>query len=173
METGTGKTYVYLRTIFELNKQFGFTKFVIVVPSVAIKEGVQDAPDHRGPLQKHLRRRAVRLLPLRFRQARPGAQFRHQPGDPDHGGDRRRHQQKGREQPLQAQREGERREADRPDQGDAPDRHRGRAAERRWRSGRAWPGSADGHEPALHAALLRDPRGQAPHGLPPGCRGCL
>jgi len=39
METGTGKTYVYLRTIFELNKQFGFTKFVIVVPSVAIKEG--------------------------------------------------------------------------------------------------------------------------------------
>jgi type III restriction enzyme len=40
METGTGKTYVYLRTIFELNKRYGFTKFVIVVPSVAIKEGV-------------------------------------------------------------------------------------------------------------------------------------
>ena len=40
METGTGKTYVYLRSIFELNKLFGFTKFVIVVPSVAIKEGV-------------------------------------------------------------------------------------------------------------------------------------
>ncbi len=40
METGTGKTYVYLRTIFELNKRFGFTKFVIVVPSIAIKEGV-------------------------------------------------------------------------------------------------------------------------------------
>lgn len=40
METGTGKTYVYLRTIFELNKQYGFTKFIIVVPSVAIKEGV-------------------------------------------------------------------------------------------------------------------------------------
>lgn len=40
METGTGKTYVYLRTIFELNKRFGFTKFLIVVPSVAIKEGV-------------------------------------------------------------------------------------------------------------------------------------
>jgi type III restriction enzyme len=39
METGTGKTYVYLRTIFELNKRYGFTKFVIVVPSVAIKEG--------------------------------------------------------------------------------------------------------------------------------------
>jgi type III restriction enzyme len=40
METGTGKTYVYLRTIFELHEQYGFTKFVIVVPSVAIKEGV-------------------------------------------------------------------------------------------------------------------------------------
>src|SRR5579859_6921343 len=40
METGTGKTYVYLRTIFELNKLYGFTKFVIVVPSGAIKEGV-------------------------------------------------------------------------------------------------------------------------------------
>ncbi|MDN5870198.1 MAG: DEAD/DEAH box helicase family protein [Nitrococcus sp.] len=40
METGTGKTYVYLRTIFELNRRFGFTKFVVVVPSIAIKEGV-------------------------------------------------------------------------------------------------------------------------------------
>ena len=40
METGTGKTYVYLRSVFELNKRYGFTKFVIVVPSVAIKEGV-------------------------------------------------------------------------------------------------------------------------------------
>ena len=40
METGTGKTYVYLRTIMELNKVYGFTKFIIVVPSIAIKEGV-------------------------------------------------------------------------------------------------------------------------------------
>ncbi len=40
METGTGKTYVYLKTIYELNKNYGFTKFVIVVPSVAIREGV-------------------------------------------------------------------------------------------------------------------------------------
>lgn len=39
METGTGKTYVYLRTIFELAKRYNFTKFVILVPSVAIKEG--------------------------------------------------------------------------------------------------------------------------------------
>jgi type III restriction enzyme len=40
METGTGKTYVYLRTIFELNKRYGLTKFVVVVPNVAIREGV-------------------------------------------------------------------------------------------------------------------------------------
>ena len=40
METGTGKTYVYLRTIYELNQLYGFKKFVIVVPSVAIREGV-------------------------------------------------------------------------------------------------------------------------------------
>lgn len=40
METGTGKTYVYLRTIYELHRVYGFKKFVIVVPSVAIREGV-------------------------------------------------------------------------------------------------------------------------------------
>lgn len=40
METGTGKTYVYIRTIYELNKLYGFTKFIVVVPSVAIREGV-------------------------------------------------------------------------------------------------------------------------------------
>ena len=45
METGTGKTYVYLRTIFELHKTYGFTKFVIVVPSVAIREGVLKSLD--------------------------------------------------------------------------------------------------------------------------------
>ncbi len=40
METGTGKTYVYLRTVHELHHKYGFTKFVVVVPSVAIREGV-------------------------------------------------------------------------------------------------------------------------------------
>lgn len=45
METGTGKTYVYLRTILELNKNYGFSKFVIVVPSIAIKEGVKKTID--------------------------------------------------------------------------------------------------------------------------------
>jgi len=40
METGTGKTYVYIKTMFELNKQYGWSKFIIVVPSIAIREGV-------------------------------------------------------------------------------------------------------------------------------------
>lgn len=40
METGTGKTYCYIKTIFELNKQFGWSKFIVVVPSIAIREGV-------------------------------------------------------------------------------------------------------------------------------------
>jgi type III restriction enzyme len=40
METGTGKTYVYLRTAFELHARYGFSKFIVVVPSVAIREGV-------------------------------------------------------------------------------------------------------------------------------------
>ena len=41
METGTGKTYVYIKTIFELNKLYGFSKFIVVVPSIAIREGVK------------------------------------------------------------------------------------------------------------------------------------
>lgn len=45
METGTGKTYVYLRTIFELNQKYGFKKFIIVVPSVAIREGTVKSLD--------------------------------------------------------------------------------------------------------------------------------
>ena len=40
METGTGKTYVYIKTMFELNKQYGWNKFIVVVPSIAIREGV-------------------------------------------------------------------------------------------------------------------------------------
>ena len=54
METGTGKTYVYIRTIYELNRRYGLTKFIIVVPSVAIREGVkksfQSMGEHFGVL---------------------------------------------------------------------------------------------------------------------------
>lgn len=52
METGTGKTYTYIKTMYELNKLYGWTKFIIVVPSVAIREGVlksfQTMDDHFG-----------------------------------------------------------------------------------------------------------------------------
>lgn len=50
METGTGKTYVYIKTMFELNKLYGWSKFIVMVPSIAIREGVyktfQDTADH-------------------------------------------------------------------------------------------------------------------------------
>ena len=45
METGVGKTYTYIQTIYELNKRYGWRKFVIVVPSVAIREGVKKTFD--------------------------------------------------------------------------------------------------------------------------------
>ena len=59
METGTGKTYVYIKTMFELNKRYGWSKFIVVVPSVAIREGVKksfdDMADH---FQQHYGKKA-------------------------------------------------------------------------------------------------------------------
>lgn len=49
METGTGKTYVYLRTMLELHRRYGLRKFVVVVPSVAVREGVLKTLDVTGP----------------------------------------------------------------------------------------------------------------------------
>lgn len=60
METGTGKTYVYLRTIFELAKRYSFTKFIILVPSVAIREGVSTS---------------IRLMRDHFRELYPSHPF--------------------------------------------------------------------------------------------------
>lgn len=60
METGTGKTYVYLRTIFELAKNYNFTKFVILVPGVAIREGVATS---------------IRLMKEHFRLIYPATPF--------------------------------------------------------------------------------------------------
>ena len=58
METGTGKTYVYLRTFLELNRKFGFRKFIIVVPSVAIREGIlktlEITKEHFGAIFKNV-----------------------------------------------------------------------------------------------------------------------
>ena len=45
METGTGKTYVYIKTIMELHKRYGWSKYIVVVPSIAIREGVQNSSD--------------------------------------------------------------------------------------------------------------------------------
>ncbi len=60
METGTGKTYVYLRTVFELAEKYGFTKFIILVPSVAIREGVNTS---------------IRLMQQHFRDLYPSHPF--------------------------------------------------------------------------------------------------
>ena len=50
METGTGKTYFYIKTIFEPNNLYGWSKYIVVVPSIAIREGVykslEDTADH-------------------------------------------------------------------------------------------------------------------------------
>ncbi len=62
METGTGKTYVYLRTIFELNRQYGWRKFVIVVPSVPIREGVLQS---------------IRAMTTHFKSVFDGVHFSH------------------------------------------------------------------------------------------------
>ena len=62
METGTGKTYVYLRAIFELHRHYGFTKFAIVVPSIAIKEGVN---------------KSIEMMAAHFRSLYAGVPFQH------------------------------------------------------------------------------------------------
>ena len=56
METGTGKTYVYIKSMFELNKQYGWSKFIVVVPSIAIREGplVQIQSHRLNPLSKRV-----------------------------------------------------------------------------------------------------------------------
>ncbi len=48
METGTGKTFVYTKTMFELNRRYGWSKFIVVVPSIAIREGVAKSLDMTG-----------------------------------------------------------------------------------------------------------------------------
>ena len=60
METGTGKTYTFIKTIYELNKVYGFRKFVIVTPSVAIREGAQDSINQVG---QEMTRRNMNIQP--------------------------------------------------------------------------------------------------------------
>ena len=99
METGTGKTYVYLRTIAELHRKYGFRKFVIIVPSVAIREGVMSSlrllEDHIRDLYDGLQYNRARL---RQQRARPRASVRHRTAPADHG-DQHRRDDRGQEQP--------------------------------------------------------------------------
>lgn len=69
METGTGKTYTYIRTMYELNKHYGWSKFIVIVPSIAIREGVyktfQITQDHFQELYGH------RIAPFIYNSSRP------------------------------------------------------------------------------------------------------
>ena len=168
METGTGKTYVYLRTIFELNRRFGFTKFVIVVPSVAIKEGVyktlQITEEHFRGLYANAPFEYFLYDSSKLGQVRNFATSPHIQimvvtvgaiNKKDVNNLYKDSEKTGGEKPIDLIK------ATRPivivDEPQSVDGGlEGRGKE------------ALGHdEPALHAALLRHPRRQAPHGLPP------
>ena len=62
METGTGKTYCYIRTMFELNKQYGWSKFIIVVPSIAIREGVYKSLEMMADHFHHIYQKKARFF---------------------------------------------------------------------------------------------------------------
>ena len=61
METGTGKTYVYTKTMYELNKQYGWSKFIIMVPSVAIREGVHKSLEITADHFQEIYRKKIRF----------------------------------------------------------------------------------------------------------------
>lgn len=69
METGTGKTYTYIRTMYELHKHYGWSKYIIIVPSIAIREGVyksfQDTQDHFQEIYNH------KISPFIYNSGRP------------------------------------------------------------------------------------------------------
>ena len=87
METGTGKTYTYVKTIYELNARYGWSRFIIVVPSVAVREGVyrslQTTQEHFAGVRQaaavfHLHLRPPRPGgPLRLRQRHSGHDYQH------------------------------------------------------------------------------------------------
>ena len=174
METGTGKTYVYLRTIFELNKAYGLKKFIIVVPSIAIKEGVAksleitrehfqtvyesvvyDTYIYDGSRPEDVRSFAVNdnisIMVLNI------AAFRKSFDDPE---------KENKANIIH-------RAIDQPDPGDQPHRHRGRAPER---GGQGGHGLQKGHgvpQCPVYPALFRHPRGKAQPGVQAGRGGRL
>ena len=173
METGTGKTYVYLRTIFELNKRYGFTKFVIVVPSVAIKEGVykslQITEEHfkglyAGMPFDYFLYDSSKLGQVRNFATSPQIQIMVVTvgaiNKKDVNNLYKDSEKTGGEKPIDLIR------ATRPIViVDEPQSVDGGLP-----GGQESPGC---HESAVHSALLGYPCGQAPHGVPAGCGGRL
>ena len=174
METGTGKTYVYLRTIFELNKRYGFTKFVIVVPSIAIKEGVY---------------KSLQITKKHFRALYSATPFDYFLYDSAKLGQVRDFATSPQIQIMvvtvgainkknvnNLYKDSERTTGEKPidlirSHATHPDRRR--AAEcGRW-AGRARQASAGSDESPMHPAVLRNTRGQASYGLPVGRCRCL
>lgn len=115
METGTGKTFVYTKTMFELNRRYGWSKFIIVVPSIAIREGVAKSLDMTNDYFLHVRPRRQRgireetaLLHLRIVEPEQAGRVRpvpRHPGDDyQHAGVQHVHEgeraQQGREDHL-------------------------------------------------------------------------
>ncbi len=174
METGTGKTYVYLRTIFELHKRYGFTKFVIVVPSVAIKEGVykslQITEEHfrelyAGTPFEYFLYDSAKLGQVRNFATSPNIQMM----VVTVGGDQQRRTSKN---PLQGQRE-------RPAAKSSPiDLIRATRPILIVDEPQSVDGGLDGrgqegagaHAPAVHPALFRHPCRQTSHGVSAGRR---
>jgi len=165
METGTGKTYVYLRTIFELNKRYGFTKFVIVVPSIAIKEGVY---------------KSLQIMEDHFRSLYAGVPFDYFLYDSAKLGQVRNFATSAQIQIMvvtvgainkkdvnNLYKDSEKTGGEKPIDLIKAAAERGRRADGRGQAG------AGCHDPPLHPALLRHARGQAPHGLPPRRGGRL
>ena len=159
---------------FELNRLYGFTKFAIVVPSIAIKEGVNKSLEMMGDHFRALYS-GVPFEHFIYDSARLGqvSQLCNQPTYTDHGDDRRGYQQTGHQHHLSGKRKtgGEAPIAliqatnpivivDEPQSVDGGLEGRGRDALARY-------------EPAMHPALLGDPRGQIPHGVPAQRRGRL
>ena len=140
METGTGKTYVYLRTIFELSQRYGFQKFIIVVPSVAIREGVlkniEITADHFRALYNNM---PFEHFVYDAQEREPPASVCYQQHPPDSHHQHRRlpqelhgYRSRAKEQRhLQGERQALRAAADRVRPGRSADRHHRRAAERR------------------------------------------
>ena len=62
METGTGKTFVYTKTMFELHKNYGWSKFIIIVPSIAIREGVHKSLDITSDYFKEMYGKKIRYF---------------------------------------------------------------------------------------------------------------